>query len=223
MSANSLDEMLCEWEKRANAVLESAKDQRPERELPIGESFARMATPIAYYCWIQPERALTLISLVRAALAPHLPVELPERPTKETVKQFATMLTSISFLQWAEFVRYADAMEAEVKRLREELKDANEQIEDRIDQGKHDVATSKADTLAECVEITPTENGTVSLEWITEGSDVYLEIGETRVNGFIRKGEQTTVMSGGKEVISAILALTPEHEDGKQKSAPKDG
>lgn len=46
--------------------------------------------------------------------------ELPDRPKKESVKQFATMLTGISFVQWAEFVRYADKVEAETSRLKGE-------------------------------------------------------------------------------------------------------
>lgn len=49
----------------------------------------------------------------RAALASNpSPEGIPERPKPETAKQFETMLTRISFVQYAEFKRWADKVEA---------------------------------------------------------------------------------------------------------------
>jgi hypothetical protein len=50
-------------------------------------------------------------------------------------------------------------------------------------------------------EITPTPNGTVSFEWETENTSVYIEIGRTRMNGFLKvAGDEATILPSAGEL-----------------------
>lgn len=52
--------------------------------------------------------------------------ELPPRPTREYRQQFSTALTGYYYVQYSEFKRYADALEAKVSSLQRELDEARE-------------------------------------------------------------------------------------------------
>lgn len=51
-------------------------------------------------------------------------VELPPRPKREYRQQFSTALTGYHYVQYSEFKRYADALEAKVSSLQRELEEA---------------------------------------------------------------------------------------------------
>jgi len=45
-------------------------------------------------------------------------------------------------------------------------------------------------------DVSPTSNGTVSLEWLSNEGDAYLEIGRTRYSGHIQSGGKTVYLQG---------------------------
>ena len=48
-------------------------------------------------------------------------------------------------------------------------------------------------------ELTPTNHGTISLEWASKHAEVYIEVGKTRMSGFIKgEGGRLTLLSGMK-------------------------
>jgi hypothetical protein len=47
-------------------------------------------------------------------------------------------------------------------------------------------------------EICPKPNGTISLEWETPHTEVYIEIGNTRYSGFIKSGQQQVTFLQGR-------------------------
>lgn len=62
-------------------------------------------------------------------------------------------------------------------------------------------------------EIAPHANGTISLEWEVGQAEAYLEIGKTRISGYIRSqaGETYLIEGNADEVDETLARLLEEH------------
>lgn len=60
-------------------------------------------------------------------------------------------------------------------------------------------------------ELTPTDNGTVSMEWETASISVYIEIGKSRMNGFIEiDGQEPTILPNVSEFSDGFFETIGE-------------